>query len=217
MPHIACSLLLSAVFGTGEAGELWIEVRDSSNDAVASAVVEIVAADSSKVLPTFPATHYTMKQTGKAFEPFVLAVPVGAEVAFPNFDPFRHHVYSFSKPKPFELKLYGQGKIPRIVFDKPGPVALGCNIHDRMRGYIYVASSPYFGVTLMEGAAMIPDVVPGNYRATVWHPDLRTGIGTESQEFVMPETGTYRLKFRIALKPPVSQPPALDIDQATEY
>ena len=67
-------------------------------------------------------------------------MPVGATVSFPNRDKVRHHVYSFSAAKKFDLKLYGRDETRSVVFDKPGVVALGCNIHDVMSGFIVVAA-----------------------------------------------------------------------------
>ena len=76
------------------------------------------------------------------FHPFVLIVPVGAKVSFPNLDPTRHHVYSFSPAKQFELKLFARDQSRSVVFDKPGVVALGCNIHDAMTAFIVVDGQP---------------------------------------------------------------------------
>jgi hypothetical protein len=45
-------------------------------------------------------------------------------VNFPNRDNIRHHVYSFSSAKKFELPLYIGTPAAPVVFDKPGVVAL---------------------------------------------------------------------------------------------
>ncbi|HET6942615.1 MAG TPA: methylamine utilization protein, partial [Sphingomicrobium sp.] len=82
---------------------------------------------------------FSVSQRDMQFHPFVLVVPVGAKVSFPNLDPTRHHVYSFSPAKKFELKLFAKDQSRSVVFDKPGVVALGCNIHDAMTAFIYVA------------------------------------------------------------------------------
>jgi hypothetical protein len=47
---------------------------------------------------------FVLTQKNTQFQPRVLIVPVGADVSFPNLDPFHHHVFSFSKTKTFELK-----------------------------------------------------------------------------------------------------------------
>ena len=89
-----------------------------------------------------PGRHYYLRQRQHQFHPFVLVVPVGANVSFPNFDPTRHHVYSFSPAKRFELKLFARDQSRSVRFDKPGVVALGCNIHDQMSAFIDVVDTP---------------------------------------------------------------------------
>jgi hypothetical protein len=50
-----------------------------------------------------------------------------------------------------------------VLFDRPGVVVLGCNIHDWMLGYIYVADTPYFGKTDADGGVRIEPFPAGNY------------------------------------------------------
>ena len=86
-------------------------------------------------------------QVDKEFTPKVNAILVGTSVIFPNHDNVRHQVYSFSPAKRFELPLYAGVPAQPVVFDTPGVVVLGCNIHDWMVGYVYVSESPYFAKT----------------------------------------------------------------------
>ncbi len=109
------------------------------------------------------------------FRPFVLIAPVDAEVAFPNRDPFQHHVYSFSPAKTFELKLYGHDETRRVRFDHAGVVSLGCNIHDDMSGFIRVVDTPYAAKTDVRGVALIHGLPAGPAQLAVWHPYLRGG------------------------------------------
>ena len=112
-----------------------------------------------------------MAQQGKQFLPGVLVVPVGTSVHFPNRDSVRHHVYSFSPAKKFELKLYTGTPANPVVFERAGVVTLGCNIHDRMVGWIVVVDTPYYAQAA-EGAAQVQinGVPAGNYKLRVWHP-----------------------------------------------
>jgi plastocyanin len=95
-----------------------------------------------------PLAALEMAQQKKQFVPEVLVVPVGSEVRFPNHDTVRHHVYSFSPAKKFELKLYTGTPANPVLFDRPGVVVLGCNIHDQMVGWILVVDTPYYAQTL---------------------------------------------------------------------
>jgi plastocyanin len=118
-----------------------------------------------------------MVQEHKQFMPFVLPVQLGSTVEFPNKDPFRHQVYSFSPAKTFELKLYGKSEISTVTFDKEGIVPLGCNIHDNMLAYIYVVGTPYFSATDDDGGGQINQLPAGSYVVKVWHPNQRPGQG----------------------------------------
>jgi plastocyanin len=141
---------------------------DLQQQAIADTVVELIPAVVSD--RTMPIEHYEISQKNRTFIPFVLAIPKGAKVDFPNLDRTRHHVYSFSEAKPFELKLYvGQAEAP-ILFDKPGLVALGCNIHDYMQAFIYVADSPIVAVTDERGEIAFKDLAAGQYQVKLWHP-----------------------------------------------
>jgi hypothetical protein len=110
-----------------------------------------------------------MAQRGRQFVPQVLVVQVGTSVSFPNQDTVRHHVYSFSPVKPFELKLYAGTPSEPIVFDKVGTAVLGCNIHDQMSGWVVVVDTPYFGKTDTAGQVQL-DVPEGEHLLRAWHP-----------------------------------------------
>lgn len=112
-----------------------------------------------------------MDQRQKMFVPGVLAIRVNTLVRFPNSDDIRHHVYSFSPAKKFELRLYHGMTAEPVLFDKPGTVVLGCNIHDSMVAYIYVVETEYFAVADEQGKIRInaPD---GNYQLQVYHPRM---------------------------------------------
>ncbi|MCE2572732.1 methylamine utilization protein [Motilimonas eburnea] len=153
--------------------EQWqVKVIDHLGEPLPNAVVELTMSTDPDVDPSglTPSQPYNMIQQHKQFQPFVLAVPVGAEVDFPNLDATRHHVYSFSKAKTFEIKLYKDRPHSPILFDKPGVVALGCNIHDRMQAHIYVASSPWVAVTDANGMVVFTDLKPAPYQVKLWHP-----------------------------------------------
>ncbi len=92
-------------------------------------------------------------QVDKQFTPTVSAVKRGTDVVFPNSDNIRHHVYSFSEAKNFELKLYSDKEQPSVNFDKEGIVTLGCNIHDQMIAYVLVSNDYDVVVTDEQGLA----------------------------------------------------------------
>ena len=109
-----------------------------------------------------------MDQIDRSFVPHVLVIHRGDKVLFPNSDNIRHHVYSFSEARPFELKLYSGKPEAPVDFNQAGLVVLGCNIHDQMLGYIYVTDAPVFGVTDAQGQVTL-DVPADSHDIRVWH------------------------------------------------
>jgi hypothetical protein len=126
-------------------------------------------------------------------------VQVGTAVNFPNSDNIRHHVYSFSPAKKFELPLYSGVPAEPVVFDKAGFVTLGCNIHDWMIAYIAVLPTPYFQVTRQDGRGVLKDLPPGQYNVQVWHPALKGRPETLAQR-VDVSGGAKTLLFTVPLK-----------------
>ncbi|MAL03643.1 MAG: methylamine utilization protein [Arenimonas sp.] len=112
-----------------------------------------------------------MDQRNTAFEPGVLVIEAGTAVSFPNSDTVRHQVYSFSPAKPFELPLYSGTPPEPVVFDVPGVVVVGCNIHDWMIGWIVVLDTPHHARSDAGGLARL-EVPDGAYRLQAWHPRL---------------------------------------------
>jgi plastocyanin len=117
----------------------------------------------------------SIDQINKRFVPRVSVVRTGTSITFPNSDQIRHQVYSFSSAKVFTLKLYAGSPRVAVVFDKPGLVVLGCNIHDSMVAFVGVVDSPYFAKTSASGTAVL-NLPAGHYRLRVWNPDLAAAI-----------------------------------------
>lgn len=114
-----------------------------------------------------------MDQVNLSFSPKVIAISTGTRVQFPNSDETRHHVYSFSPAKTFELQLFRGNEAPPVEFDEAGLVVVGCNIHDAMLGYIYVTDGQVYGVTDAGGGLTLPTfTAPDSAELVLWHPDL---------------------------------------------
>jgi len=111
-----------------------------------------------------------IEQIDREFTPYVSVIQTGTRVEFPNRDPIQHHVYSFSPAKTFEIKLYSGRSPESILFDKPGVITIGCNIHDWMIAYVLVVPTPYFAPVNSAGNALLRDLRPGAYEVHAWHP-----------------------------------------------
>jgi plastocyanin len=158
---------------------LRIEVVDEQGRPVEGAVVSLESAAAKRAVR--PLAGLAIVQKGRAFVPAVTAIPRGTTVAFPNEDTVRHHVYSFSPPKRFELKLYIGTPAAPVVFDQPGVVVLGCNIHDHMVAWVVVLDTPYYTLSSAQGLALLLGAPAGEYQVAVWHPRLPVNAPAQLQ------------------------------------
>jgi plastocyanin len=182
------------------AGDLTVSLHTPAGKPVAEAVVMVTPQGGAPKGPIKFSWPYRMAQKDMTFVPFVLVVPVGAEVSFPNLDPILHHVYSFSPAKTFELKLYGRDETRQVKFDKVGVVSVGCNIHDDMTGFIRVVDTPYAAKTNAQGEVTIAGLPTGAASVTLWHPYLKAPRGEMSKSVTIPASGAVRLAQTIDLR-----------------
>jgi plastocyanin len=194
------ALAIAATAVRAQTVEIAATVVNERGQPVADAVVVAVPADGSLRLPARP-RETVVDQVDKEFLPKVQAVLVGTSVTFPNNDNVRHHVYSFSPTKRFELPLYAGVPAQPVVFDKAGVVVLGCNIHDWMVGYIYVSESPYFAKTGKDGKAMLTDMPARSYVVRVWHPQQKAGEETTVKTVDTTRTRRTDVDWTLQLKP----------------
>lgn len=147
-----------------------VHVTDARGVPIRDAIV--YAVPEGRTPPT-PRRAAVMDQKNRMFIPHVLPIQTGTSVRFPNSDDIRHHVYSFSPAKPFQLPLYKGTPANPIVFDRAGVVTLGCNIHDQMSAYIVIVDTPFFEKTGPTGSATLKDVDAGRYSVHVWFEGMR--------------------------------------------
>lgn len=152
------------------AAPLALLLLDTAGKPVPDAVA--YALPQGRSIPPHQQGRAIIDQVQKEFVPYVSVVQTGTLISFPNMDDTRHHVYSFSAAKPFELKLYKGTPSQPVLFDKPGLVVLGCNIHDWMLGYLMVVDTPWFGKSDERGQVRMVDLPAGDYSLQVWHPRM---------------------------------------------
>ena len=133
-----------------------------------SAVIYLEGQFPPAVANPAPGTNRVL-QSGMQFRPALLPIQVGTAVAFPNGDDFYHNVFSYSKPKRFDLGRYRKDDrpAPTVLFDKPGVVKLYCEIHQHMRGVILVLDTPYFTHTT-NGVYQLTNLPAGNFLLKAW-------------------------------------------------
>jgi plastocyanin len=194
-------LLLACLAPTGAvhaAGTVQVVMKDDKGQPVADAVASLTLLDAPMPAVVPPAEPVVILQQDEEFSPYVTPLVVGTRVAFPNHDKVQHHVYSLSKAKKFELPLYSGEAKELVLFDQPGVVALGCNIHDWMVAYVVVLATPYFDKTGLAGTATLTRLPAGHYRLEVWHPRL---AATVNREVVITANDDATQVISVALKP----------------
>ena len=197
--HRAAAIFLAATtaLGAHAAGTVRVVTKDAAGMPVADAVAYVHSLDAPTPIHP-PSEPVAITQRDQEFDPYVTPIVVGTRVVFPNRDNVQHHVYSVSPAKKFEIPLYIGESTATIVFDRPGPVTLGCNIHDWMVAYVFVLDTPYFAKTGADGIADISNLPPGRYRLEVWHPRLAGKVGLE---LTVVEAGDTTQVVSVTLRP----------------
>ncbi len=172
-----CLLALLMVWCGLASADFSIRVVDTEGNPVADAVVSIPASLLASPSQTTSSAQNPaiMDQINKQFSPHVLVVNKQQQVIFPNSDQVRHHVYSFSKPNDFEIRLYSGDQADPVVFEHAGIVVLGCNIHDQMLAYLYVVDNEIAMVTNEQGMAVFQGALPKTLKTlelSIWHSRL---------------------------------------------
>jgi plastocyanin len=179
---------INSLCGMAQAADLVIKIEDPKKRPVVDAVVSLHQ-------PNLPArvskpTIAVIDQRQREFVPYVTVVQQGTQIRFPNSDHIRHHVYSFSPIKRFDLQLYKGTTAAPITFDQAGVAVLGCNIHDWMLAYVKVVDTPYFGQSTAKGVVHLSNIPAGRYELHIWHPrrqkpiEVPISVGETPQQWV---------------------------------
>lgn len=208
----AVTLVLAA---GAHAGGLQATVLDQAGRPVADAVITATPLFAAAEPAAVPAEG-TVDQVDKTFVPYVTVLRTGTQVRFPNSDNIRHHVYSFSPAKRFELPLYTGKHAAPVLFDKAGTVVMGCNIHDWMVAYVYVAETPYFAKTPASGVAQLHDLPAGQYAVRVWHPEMDGPEQATTRTVVIDEPALASASWTISLQE-VLRPRRAPVSRNTGY
>jgi plastocyanin len=170
-------------------------VVDDNGEALKDAVVQVYGEQARPPAPS----KAVIEQVDKTFKPRVTVIGVGGTVHFPNHDIVKHHVYSVSETKPFEIPLYDGQEADPVSFPRPGIVKLGCNIHDSMIAFLVVSGTELYALTGERGRYAIDGLAPGRYTARVWHPRLR-GDAVEREFSIDAQGGTIDMTVALSVR-----------------
>ena len=173
------ALMAACLAVPAAAGAVRIAVTDEAGKPVADAVVELIAPSGAAMPQSQVPGEAEIDQRSRTFLPLVSLIRKGGHAVFLNNDTTMHQVYSFSDIKQFQFEI-DQGERSRPVeFDRAGVAAIGCNIHDQMIAYVYVAASPFAAASDASGEVRFADVPQGTYKVALWHPRLPPGEGEQ--------------------------------------
>ena len=187
LPLMAC-LAAPVAAGTLEGRVEMLERKGRKAQDLSDVVVWV---EGPRVAPEPSTATITMKK--KRFEPPLVVVPVGGEVAFPNMDPILHNAFSVSGDNRFDLELYKKPKSRSHTFDHPGIVRVYCNIHPQMNAFVVVRDNPFWAQASSDGRFSIEGVPAGSWVVKAWH----ARAGEISSPVQVPETGAADLALTL--------------------
>ena len=191
---LPCAVLAAAV--PARAASVELQVTDAGGKPLPGAALFLESKDARAAAR--PGAVVDVVQVNRQFQPMVSVVTVGTAVNFPNRDTVRHHVYSFSPVKKFEIKLYVGTPTAPVVFDSPGIAVLGCNIHDTMAAWVLAVETPHHGLSGADGRLSLANVPAGSYRLRSWHPSLPPGAPAQDQPLQVAASGTAPVVVKLA-------------------
>jgi plastocyanin len=165
--NVLVTMIIAALTLAAHAGTISGKVSGVAGESVV--YVDTIAGK------TFPAPTQSpvIDQKGLLFQPHIVAVQVGTTVEFLNSDSVAHNVFwtsvSGNKKLGHNLGTWPKGEKRPFKFDNPGSVALLCNVHPEMAGYVVVSPTPYFAITDKSGEFKIENVPDGSYTVVAWH------------------------------------------------
>lgn len=131
-------------------------------------VAWLMPLSGTEIRPFTAQGHYTLLQKNRRFIPHLQVIPVGAEVQFPNADPFYHNVFSLFEGKRFDLGLYEAGSSKSVTFPREGVSYIFCNIHPEMSAVVLTLSTPLYALADSTDAFALHGIPPGEYQLHIW-------------------------------------------------
>lgn len=203
-------LITSAI---AQAAEINIAITAHKQRSTRGVIVELVALTNEPIEPGI----IEIDQVDKEFVPLISVTPIGSNVIFNNLDDLKHHVYSVSSAKPFDLPLHNGTAPEDIRLDEAGVVKLGCNIHDWMLAYVYVAESKWVKTADESGIVSFTDVPAGEYEIRMWSPRLRNTKVPITEAITINEGQLLEHAVRIKLRKRIRKPPRQDSSPYSDY
>jgi len=200
-----CFISFLFLSGQALANSITVTVIDPKKAEVKGVIVYLTPSDK-------PSGNYTktqpliISQNKKKFTPYIAVLQKGQKIKFNNQDDVTHHIYSVSGKNRFDFKIKAGEHNSNINISTLGEVAMGCNIHDWMSGYVLVVDTPYFNNTTSTGRSHFENIPSGNYKLTIWHPQLETNNNEFKTDVIIQKEQNFEITLPKPLLPiPVQQ------------
>ena len=191
-----------------------VKVIDSAGNPVNNIAVFLT---STLKQPNYQARNTIIKQTEGAFSPYVNVVQKGKPVTFINEDEITHHIYSVAGKNRFSFKLHANKSLSKNEFSTTEEVAMGCNIHDWMTGYVLVVDTPIYGTTNSDGSIDFRNLRDGDYQVQIWHPKLKAIDKGIIQDVKVKQGEVFEYTLKSVLDPIPKQDGLSDFEFLDEY
>ena len=197
------------------ATDFTVTLVDNNNAPLPEMVVYFQPLDNM----TLPLSNKVVEigQLDRTFTPYINVMQLGNTVSFQNKDDITHHIYSPIGENKFSFKIRAGQSQSKNDFQQLGEVAMGCNIHDWMSGYLYIVDTPLFGKTNAQGSLSIAMAQEGKYRLVVWHPQLEVEGNRVSQVVNWPEMTDVTIKISHKIAKIAEQKNEEDFDFLSDY
>lgn len=206
-------LLLTQV----HAAELMVKLVDKDNKPLENVVVYVTPKSGVEGLPKNH-EQLIVGQKDKKFSPYVTVMQKGQKITFSNQDDITHHIYSVSGNNRFDFKLKAGAEVVTDDMSSTEEIAMGCNIHDWMSGYVLVVDTPYYGVSNDNGVVSLTVSQLEQYTITAWHPQLDMSSNKFEQFYdLKTNSATINMKLPKNLLPIPEQSGQDDFDFLDEY
>lgn len=187
------------------ANHITVTVLDPTLEKIEGVVVYLSPLDKSSINSLTTQT-LIISQNNKKFTPYIAVLQKGQKIKFKNQDDVTHHIYSVSGKNRFDFKVKAGEHNNNIDISAVGEVAMGCNIHDWMSGYVLVVDTPYFNKTTSTGISNFENIPSGNYKLTIWHPQLDINNNEFITDVLIQKTQNIKITLPKSLLPiPVQQ------------
>lgn len=155
-----------------------------------------------------------IRQKDKGFNPYLSVVQSNSSVTFSNLDDITHHIYSVTGIERFSYSLKSGKTTQPLSIEQAGIIAMGCNIHDWMSGYLLVVDTPFYAITADDEQIELTVVQQGDFQITAWHPQFNEKI---TRHVTLPNQDKIELRLTEKMATIPSQKSSDDFDFIEGY